>query len=149
MSGSFESMRWNACVHRLDLGLHSHPKEFGENGVRTRVSSKEKIRLLFTKKKKKKKNPPQRRIEPTTLHRAQDSEASTLPMSYSGTHQNGLDVRLRRKYSLVPAPHPPPSHPTHSFALLGVSPPNTRLNVTSSLRCAIRLDARMRGPLVH
>ena len=27
-SGSFESMRWNACLHRLDLGLYSHPKEF-------------------------------------------------------------------------------------------------------------------------
>ena len=23
MSGSFESMRWNACVHRLHLGLYS------------------------------------------------------------------------------------------------------------------------------
>ena len=27
MSGSFESVRWNARVHRLDLGLYSHPKE--------------------------------------------------------------------------------------------------------------------------
>ena len=27
MSGSFESVWWNACVHRLDLGLYSHPKE--------------------------------------------------------------------------------------------------------------------------
>ena len=27
-SGSFESVRWNACVHRLDLSLYSHPKEF-------------------------------------------------------------------------------------------------------------------------
>ena len=27
MSGSFESVRWNACVHRLDLGLFSHQKE--------------------------------------------------------------------------------------------------------------------------
>ena len=27
-SGSFESVWWNACVHRLDLGLYSHPKEF-------------------------------------------------------------------------------------------------------------------------
>ena len=27
-SGSFESVRWNACVHRLDLGLYSHSKEF-------------------------------------------------------------------------------------------------------------------------
>ena len=28
-SGSIESVRWNACAHRLDLGLYSHPKEFG------------------------------------------------------------------------------------------------------------------------
>ena len=27
MSGSLESVRWNARVHRLDLGLYSHPKE--------------------------------------------------------------------------------------------------------------------------
>ena len=27
-SGSFESVRWNACAHRLDLGLYSHRKEF-------------------------------------------------------------------------------------------------------------------------
>ena len=27
-SGSFESVLWNACVHRLDLGLYSHPKDF-------------------------------------------------------------------------------------------------------------------------
>ena len=26
MSGSFQSVRWNACVHRLDPGLYSHPK---------------------------------------------------------------------------------------------------------------------------
>ena len=28
MSGSFESVQRNACVHRLDLGLYSRPKEF-------------------------------------------------------------------------------------------------------------------------
>ena len=27
-SGCFESVRWNACVHRPDLSLYSHPKEF-------------------------------------------------------------------------------------------------------------------------
>ena len=27
MSGSFESVRWNACVHRLDFALNSYPKE--------------------------------------------------------------------------------------------------------------------------
>ena len=29
MSGSFDSMRWNVCVHRPDLGLYSHPKVGG------------------------------------------------------------------------------------------------------------------------
>ena len=27
-SESFESVRWNVCVHRLDLGLYSHTKQF-------------------------------------------------------------------------------------------------------------------------
>ena len=43
MSGSLESVRWNACAHRLVLGLHSHPKEFLGNGVRTHAHSKGKI----------------------------------------------------------------------------------------------------------
>ena len=43
MSGSFHSVRWNACAHRLDLGLYSHPKEFLRNGVRTHVNSEGKI----------------------------------------------------------------------------------------------------------
>ena len=42
MLGFFESMQWNACVHRLDFGLSSHPKELG-NGVRTLVHSKGKV----------------------------------------------------------------------------------------------------------
>ena len=33
-----EFMRRNACVHRLDLSLYSHPKEVLENGVRTLVN---------------------------------------------------------------------------------------------------------------
>ena len=48
MSGSFESMQWNACMYTLDLGLYSHPKEFGGNGVKTHVNSMGKI--LSTKK---------------------------------------------------------------------------------------------------
>ena len=43
MSGSFECVGWNACVHRLDLGLHSRPKEFLVNGIRTHVNFKGKI----------------------------------------------------------------------------------------------------------
>ena len=77
MSGSFESMQWNACVHRLDLGLYSHPKKFGGNGVGTHANCKGKNPLY-------RNNSPQRRIEPTTLH--QDSEPNTLPASYSGPY---------------------------------------------------------------
>ena len=43
VSGSFESVPCNSCVHRLDLGLYSHLKEFWGNGVKTHVSSKGKI----------------------------------------------------------------------------------------------------------
>ena len=39
----FEPLRWNAFVHRLDLGFYSHPKEFWGNGVRSHVNSKRKI----------------------------------------------------------------------------------------------------------
>ena len=42
MSGSFESGQWNACVHRLDLGLYSHPKGFNRMES-THVNSKRKI----------------------------------------------------------------------------------------------------------
>ena len=43
MSGSFESVWWNARVHRLDLDLHTQPKEFLGNRVRTYVHSEGKI----------------------------------------------------------------------------------------------------------
>ena len=80
MSGSFESVvRWNACVHRLDLGLYSHPLVFllllflfcfvflgggGGEGVESdsMLTPREKSSLpeIFSHK----------RIEPTTLHQA-------------------------------------------------------------------------------
>ena len=58
-SGSFGSVRRNACMHRLDLGLYSHPKEFWGNGVWTHVNSKGKIPSTGWC--------PQRSIEPATL----------------------------------------------------------------------------------
>ena len=27
LSGSFDSVRWNACVHKLNVSVFSHPKE--------------------------------------------------------------------------------------------------------------------------
>ena len=63
-------------VHRLDLGLYSHPKEFEANGVRTHVNSKGKISSTG-------------KILPTGVSNPrccikQDSEPNSLPMSYSG-----------------------------------------------------------------
>ena len=69
-SGSFESVRWNACVRRLDLGLYSHPKEFLGDGVWTHVNSKEKI--PSTRKF------PQRRIEPVTQWTASPDTTNEL-----------------------------------------------------------------------
>ena len=76
MSGSFESVRWNAYVHRLDLGLYSHPKEFWGNAVRTYLSSKWKIPSTGKKILLSGGLNPQRCIK-------QDSEPNTLPTSYS------------------------------------------------------------------
>ena len=66
MSGSFKSVRWNKCVHRLDLGLYSNPKEFWGNGARNHVSSKGKI-------------PSTGGSEEVRTRDTQDSESNTLP----------------------------------------------------------------------
>ena len=75
MSGSFESVQWNACVHRLDLRLYSHLKEFLGNGVRTHVNSRGKIPstwIFFL------------RGGSNLWHCIrQDSEPNTLPTGYS------------------------------------------------------------------
>ena len=42
MSRSFECMRWNACVHRLNLGLYIIRRN-ARNGVRSHVIAKGKI----------------------------------------------------------------------------------------------------------
>ena len=89
MSESFKSMQWNACVHRLDLGLYSHPKEFeasgggvggGRDKVITHVNSKGKIpstgKILL-----RGGSNPQRCIK-------QDSQPNTLPTSYSSPHHH-------------------------------------------------------------
>ena len=78
-------------MHRLDLGLYSHPKEFWGNGVRTHVNSKGKNPLY-------RKNSPQRRIEPTTLHyagqRAQHTTNELFPTLISILY-TPLDLKLQ------------------------------------------------------
>ena len=76
MSGSFESVQWNSCVRRLDLGLYFHLKEFWGNGVRSHVNSKGKI--PFTRKIFLGGGLNPRRCI------MQDSEPNTLPTSCSG-----------------------------------------------------------------
>ena len=46
MSRSFESVRWNACVHRLDFGLYSHPKEFWRMESEPMLTPRKKSPLL-------------------------------------------------------------------------------------------------------
>ena len=85
MSGSFESVRWNACVHRVDLGLISYLKEFLENGVSIHVTSQEKNSLY---QRFRGGSNPRHCI-------TQDSESNTLPTelfqppNYWGKYQPG------------------------------------------------------------
>ena len=46
MSGSFESVRWNACAHRLDLGSYSQAKEFW--GMKSEAMLTPKGKVPFT-----------------------------------------------------------------------------------------------------
>ena len=78
MPGSFESVWWNACVHRLDLSLYFHPKVFWGNGVRTHVNSKRKISSTTKIHLRWGSNP--------WCCIKQDSEPNTLPMSNSSPH---------------------------------------------------------------
>ena len=61
MSGSFESLRWNAGAHRQDQGLYSHPKELiGEMESEPMLTPREKSPLPEA----------QRRFQRATLHHA-------------------------------------------------------------------------------
>ena len=78
MSRSFEPVRWNACVHRLDLGLYSHPKEFLGNGIRTNVSPKGKIPSPGGSMENRTRDAASRRTASPTHYR----------LSYSGRQQS-------------------------------------------------------------
>ena len=72
-SGSFESVRWNACVHRLDLGLYSHPKEFF-------LGMEFEPMLTPREKSPLRENVPRGGSNPWRC----GQRVQTLPMSYSG-----------------------------------------------------------------
>ena len=99
MSGSFESVWWNACAHRLDLGLYSHPKEFWGNGIRTHVNSNGKIPSTGEKNLVRRGSNPRRYIkqdsEPNTprteLFRPLDSKIDRQLLPQCGSAFNCLD----------------------------------------------------------
>ena len=68
-AGSFESVRWNACVHKLGLFILSYERVFLWNGIRIHVNSMGKNSLY---RKLRGRSNPQRCI-------TQDSEPNTLP----------------------------------------------------------------------
>ena len=80
ISGSLECVQWNASVHKLDLGLYSHPKECWGNGVRTHINSNGTNPLYH-------ENSTQRRIEPTTLHPAGQWAQHTINELFLPQHQ--------------------------------------------------------------
>ena len=90
-SGSAESVGWNEYVHRLDLGLYSHPKEFWGNGVRTHVNSKRKFPLpeKFSPEENRTHDPASSRTarptQPTSYSGPSFSSLTTLPWSCSWT----------------------------------------------------------------
>ena len=108
MSGSLESVRWNACMHRLYLGLYSHPKEFGGNGVRTHVHSTGKKSPLpgkfSSEEDQTHDDVSSRTASPTHYQRAipssgplestENSEPNTLPTSYSKLWTSGVNREL-------------------------------------------------------
>ena len=58
MSGFWESVQWNACVHRLDRGLYCHPKSLWGMESEPMLSPRKKSPLPEA----------QRKFEPATLH---------------------------------------------------------------------------------
>ena len=90
MSGSSESVRWNACVHRLDLGLYSHPKEFLGNGEpmltpKGKIPSTRKILLRGWNSKR-------------CIKQAQPAQHTTNELLRSHQH-NHLDTYQRRSWN--------------------------------------------------
>ena len=68
-------------VHRLDLGLYSHPKEFWEMESEPMLTSKQKSPLP-------ERNSPQGSMEPTTLHQAGQRAQHTTNELFRPPHQD-------------------------------------------------------------
>ena len=67
-----ESLQWNACVHRLDLGLYSHPKEWGMESE-----------PMLTPRGKPPLLEAQRRVEPAMLHHARQLAQHSITTNWA------------------------------------------------------------------
>ena len=93
MSGSFASVQWNACVHRLNLSLYSHPKDFWGNGVRTHVNSKGNIPVTGRSEEDQTCNPAScTTVSPTHNPLSYSCPESTLTLRSSYTLMSKRDV---------------------------------------------------------
>ena len=93
-------------MHRLDLGLYSHPKEFSGNGVKTHVNSKGKIPLpkkFSSEEDRTHDATSSRTLNPTHYQRAipAPTVVSCHVSGVTGSRQAGSDPRVYRG-SLVP-----------------------------------------------
>ena len=113
-------MRWNACVHRLDLGFYSHPKEYLGSGVRTLVNSKGKNHLYRKKNLLRGGSNPRRCIKqdtkPNTLSTGRHSETEVAGQTHHLTQSQHIDTRAIS----------PSTDPITPFAEWGQSPESSR-----------------------
>ena len=93
MSESSESVRWNACVHRLHLGFYSHLEKFLGMESEPMITPREKSHLLENS---------QRRIEPTTLHQAGQPAQRTTNKLFQQRQLNKQADILTETQSLTP-----------------------------------------------
>ena len=92
MSESCESVRWNACVHRLDLGLYSDPKEFLEMELEPMLTPREKSPLpekFSSEKDRTHEAASSRTTSPTHFQRAIPALIKTI--LYSAWEQQGAE----------------------------------------------------------
>ena len=93
--GLVESMRWNACVHRLDFDLYSYPKEFFL-GMESEP--------MLTSSVKSPLPEAQTRIEPATLHHARQRAQHTLdgatPAQIGDQKETSTQREIERRVAL-------------------------------------------------
>ena len=119
-------MRCNAHVHRLDLGLYSHPKDFWENGVRTHVNSKEKKSPLpekFSSEENRTQNAAlSRTARPTHHQRAIPSSRTARPTHHQRAIPSSRTAHPTHHQRAIPSSS---NTPPTSYSIKQDGAPNT------------------------